>query len=317
MKKLSGILILSLILFGSAAQEKIFNVCVGNVPDMIAFDFNAENDSSERYFKIDTSQQNNLWQFGKVYKSMIDTTVSGPRALITDTSNTYPINNLSSVEFKVLNRAPFKGTDAYHGFYLNIWSKIDSELNTDGGTIEVKHTNGDWVNVIEDPLASVEWSENFYGLEDTVSSLGKPGLTGSPVGWSLVNLMYWTYLVQTSIDTVSFRLTFASDSVDTQQDGWLIHRIEVIGYFESMDELHQKQQLHVFPNPANDILHISINNKSQETGNLEIFDALGRSCFKDTKFKRSSLDISALEKGLYILRYSSNNGSSSKQFIKE
>ncbi len=71
-----------------------------------------------------------------------------------------------------------------------------------------------------------------------------------------------------------------------------------------------KQRLIVYPNPSQKIIVI----KGNEMGDIEIFDIMGKKIFVSKKYTLlKELDISALSKGIYIIKIS---GASSK-FIKD
>ena len=57
--------------------------------------------SDYKYILIDTTIDNNIWQIGKPSKSLFSSALSSPNAIITDTSNTYPINNESYFYLKI------------------------------------------------------------------------------------------------------------------------------------------------------------------------------------------------------------------------
>ncbi len=49
--------------------------------------------------QIDTSQQGNIWQIGRPQKILFNLAFSIPNAIVTDTLNTYPINDTSSFQY--------------------------------------------------------------------------------------------------------------------------------------------------------------------------------------------------------------------------
>src|SRR5690348_2572222 len=68
------------------------NACFAQPPyyDTIGFEGGIHN------LRIDTSQANNLWQVGKPSKIVFNSAYSIPSAIVTDTINPYPPNNISS-----------------------------------------------------------------------------------------------------------------------------------------------------------------------------------------------------------------------------
>jgi len=69
----------------------------------------------------------------------------------------------------------------------------------------------------------------------------------------------------------------------------------------------------VYPNPVKDMLHINTQEALQK---IEVADLLGRTVFKQNNVPKS-VDISSLNKGVYILKLTSEKGISTKKIIKE
>jgi hypothetical protein len=68
----------------------------------------------------------------------------------------------------------------------------------------------------------------------------------------------------------------------------------------------QEENVLIYPNPANTHIEISYSLKLNETGRLQFFDLLGReqlSCALHATYSRKKVDISQLEKGLYVYKY--------------
>ncbi len=63
-------------------------------PKKIYFDYPGDT-ISRYYIEIDTSQENNLWEYGQAVKDTFNTP-PGDQVLITDSVNPYPPNNISS-----------------------------------------------------------------------------------------------------------------------------------------------------------------------------------------------------------------------------
>lgn len=70
----------------------------------------------------------------------------------------------------------------------------------------------------------------------------------------------------------------------------------------------------ISPNPAQNFLEIE---SELVINNIEIFNALGQNLMKDVTLNDSTLDISKLNSGFYIIKASSDNGSQSIKFIKK
>ena len=90
-----------LIIFASFvnAQAPYIDVCSNC--DSISLDLDCSNifyNGNDAYFVFDTTQSNNLWQFGNSTKPNLNSGLFGTASLITDTMNTYATNNTSSFE---------------------------------------------------------------------------------------------------------------------------------------------------------------------------------------------------------------------------
>lgn len=71
----------------------------------------------------------------------------------------------------------------------------------------------------------------------------------------------------------------------------------------------------IYPNPANDVLNISIDNDFATDYRYTVFDIYGR-IFIDTNENKSTLDISELNSGVYFIRISNQKGANiAKKFM--
>lgn len=109
---------------------------------------------------------------------------------------------------------------------------------------------------------------------------------------------------------------------DFNNDGYLDMLVGSIRggveYFNGIDEMavstpeYSHGETLLFPNPANNILNIE---STVNWDNLEIYSNLGRLIHKDKM--TSSIDISALENGLYYIRLSNKVNQNTLTFIKQ
>ena len=79
-------------------------------------------------------------------------------------------------------------------------------------------------------------------------------------------------------------------------------------------------EFEIYPNPVIDIVNLSFENNFEDMFKVEIYDALGRLSFTQNKFSKGnklSLNISELERGIYILKLYNNNKISVKRIIKK
>jgi hypothetical protein len=188
---------------------------------------------------------------------------------------------------------------------------MNTDNGMDGGTIEISHDNGvTWRNLIQDTVFIN--SGNMYTLNDTVASLEKPGFSGS-FGWDYIQLNY-QLMTSGMLDTITFRFTFASDSIQTNEDGWMIGLIDVSGFFEGIKEIQNHNSISISPNPVSDELRIQ-KNTSRVNGRIQILNDIGETLFDFQHFTEEAIDTRQFPNGIYLLKYSDKTEFSVKKFI--
>ena len=76
----------------------------------------------------------------------------------------------------------------------------------------------------------------------------------------------------------------------------------------------------IYPNPVIDIVNLTFENNFENMFKVEIYDSLGRLSFTQNKSStgnKLSLNISELERGIYILKLYNNNKISVQRIIKK
>lgn len=259
------------------------------------FDIN-DRDTNKKYFYIDTSQSNNIWQIGTPLKPLFNSTYSVPLALVTDTINPYPINNTSSFSFIVWTDCNW--SNIYFKHRINTDSLLDGgviEYSIDGGTI--------WNNIINSTYTL--W--NFYSSSDTITSnSNKPGFTGTK-DWNLS----W-FEGPTLNDFVEYRFTFTSDSINTSMEGWLIDDIVINNGIVGINEIESNNSIQIFPNPTTDFITIKTDNLTNfKSATLK--DILGKLIFTT---EQTTIDISKFETGIYFMEITTTEGKVVKRIIR-
>ena len=319
MKKLLFLIYASLILNNSSGQTNFINVCQDCFNIWHGFDFNSQWDSSFFYFYFDTTQSNNIWQVGTPGKTIFNSGYFNPKALVTDTVNPYPVNNISSFQFSVINCSwDNVGNNCggnYWGPYFSIFHRIESDSGLDGGTIEVSHDNGvTWLNLIQDTINSPYiTSGNIYTINDTVASLGKPGFSGS-AGWNNIQFNYQPSMIASTFDTITLRFVFASDSIQTNKDGWMIGLVTLEGAFEGIQEIQNNNLISISPNPVSDELKVHLI-KPDPTSRIQIVNYTGQVFYDKSDFKTQTINTHYLSNGIYLLKYFDSKYSTAKKII--
>jgi hypothetical protein len=261
--------------------------------------FNTIPDSSVYYIRVDSTLPGNIWQTGIVNKPYFTTGLSGPRALVTDTLLPYPVNNTSAFYFKIVNCWGIVPYGAYEGFMLQLVFSVNTDTLQDGGTIEVSHNGSPFINIVDDPLVSTPMS--IYPSMDIIQSLGQPGFSGTIHDYYTV--IWYSYDYSAPIDTITFRLVFASDAVQTNKDGWMVSDIMVLGIYEGINDIYKSDLVTVFPNPANSEVFIKRNYEGRQDATIEISDLSGRSLLRKGIRASEPLRTEDLAPGVYLLKY--------------
>lgn len=192
----------------------------------------------------------NVWQIGVPHKVIFDSAATLPNALVTDTVNSYPPNNISRFQFKI---QPWM---SWGIFALQWKQKIDFDSLCDGGIIEYSIDHGStWTNVFNDPYVY-----NFYGFQeqnkDTLNT-GEYAFSGTDSTWRDIWLCFSMSWLQQIQDSVYFRFTLKSDSVDNGREGWMIDNLMArLTMIHTVKELKHEKYLNIYPNPADNTLFI-------------------------------------------------------------
>lgn len=245
----------------------------------------------------------NVWHIGQPQKTIFDSAATVPNAILTDTINPYPKNNVSSFTFKIQPEYFEWGILA-----LQWKQKLAMEAGMDGGIIEFSLDDGfTWQNVFNNPYVY-----NFYGFDlqnqDTLAN-GEFAFSGTDESWKDIWLCFdvsFLYIY----DSIPFRYTFISDSSDTGQEGWMIDNLMAhITIIHTVNEKPQNEFFSVYPTVTSGLVNIQtvkldefhvIEELRVISINGEVVEKMGP---VPTKFY---LDISKHPEGLYYLLIKTN-----------
>ena len=107
-------------------------------------------------------------------------------------------------------------------------------------------------------------------------------------------------------DTVLFRFSYMTDSIDIDRDGWIIDDIVCMDYWESTTELQNNSMISVYPNPARNNLTIS-SGLDLETVSIYTLDGQQVSNYLPTSHE-INIDISHYKSGIYFVKAISTKG---------
>lgn len=238
------------------------------------FDFSTPPDSSVYFIIPEINQPGNTWQRGTVNKPYFTSGSPGPRALVTDSINPYPANNRSSFSFTVINCQGLHPPGGYTALLLQFSYSVNADSLKDGGTVEISHNHGlSWTNAIYD-TGHVMNVSGFYSGDDIISSLGKPGFTGNRKG--AFAGIWFKPAYSPDADTMIFKFTFGSDSIQTNKDGWMVSSIFIRPFYEGIDEKFKPDLITIFPNPATSGVFIRIKSRLTPKSRIRLENSLGQ-----------------------------------------
>ena len=252
------------------------------------------------------SSGSNVWQIGQPQKIIFDSAFTAPNVIVTDTINSYPINDTSRFIAKIYNNIGFSNILA-----LQWTQKLDLDSGFDGGIIEFSTDTGiTWVNVFNNPFVY-----NFYGYQlanaDTLQG-GEFAFSGTDSTWRDIWLcldLSWIWQIQV-VDTILFRFTLISDSIDNNREGWMIdNMLAHITFIHTVNEKEQLRYLNVHPNPANGIIYVETEKRMDFhiIEKMELIDPLGRVIDRWTNIPTKFwFDSAKYNSGLYYLKIKTN-----------
>ncbi len=207
---------------------------------------------------IDTTGDN-IWQIGTPDKVFFDAAHSGVKAILTDSVNSYPINDTSAFIYVIRN--PYTQT-CYTS--MEFWHKYDMDTLTDIGIIEASYDGGNsWV-IVNDTSDVSPWGSNFWWDSDYHAINGNytyhPLITtGKSDGW-ILSRFNWVWWIPVKLDTIIYppdslmiKFTFISDSIDSEREGWMIDDILTLSaewqLCTDITETAESNNFSAYPNP--------------------------------------------------------------------
>ena len=153
----------------------------GSWPYITFFDF--EDPSNVEHLWIDTvSNPNNLWQVGQPQKTIFTSAFGGNNVIVTDTINSYTVNDTSSFIIYHTVQSGLLGTGDEATIQGVYWSDSDS-LN-DFWKIEFSPDNGaTWVLISDDTTT--------FGSSQSWPIIENCNMTGGSNGWTYFSINLW------------------------------------------------------------------------------------------------------------------------------
>jgi len=249
-----------------------------------------------KYVKI---MDNQIWQIGhpqKEYLYIESESFLGEKVIITDTVDFYTNNLSASFQFRIY-------MDIAEEYEIRFYHKYDFEEHADGGIVETSYDNGiTWQNILFDTLIQNNLVEslNLYEANDTISSYDKqPGFTGLQSGLNLVSIVFETN--GNYYDTMLLKFTIASDSKDDQNEGWMLDEFYFLGITVGIETTDHSSSVIISPNPSSDF--ITIDSEIYTITSVEIFSLDGKKLLSENWYGITSVDISKLQPGIYLVLF--------------
>ncbi|HYV91999.1 MAG TPA: T9SS type A sorting domain-containing protein [Chitinophagales bacterium] len=282
-----------------------------------SWEINFEDTTTLSRVLIDTvSNPNNIWQIGHPNKVIFNSEISIPNVIVTDTVNPYPSNDTSS--FTIIHLASAGWALAYPKVDIGGWYFVDCDTLTDYGYIDFSPDHGNtWYRA--------DSSEGFctWGATEEL-----PIFTGFSNGWK-----HFYYCLQVPYpvnegDTILYRFTFISDSVQTNKDGLMFDDLHFEDWAEGIQEVQNGNLFSLSPNPVQNLLTINFHSLSPDfSGTIAVYDVAGRKIVLPITFiadsygtnNKAELTTTTLSNGIYLLQIINTKTGMSEvgKFVKE
>jgi hypothetical protein len=291
MKKTFLFFNLLLIMSSSVTGQNPFVSCI--------IDFETNPCWEASYYNLTIQGSDNIWQICTPNKSIFDSACSTPKAILTDSTGPYPINNTSSFIIKFVPLSFCMCAPVLGGYY-----KFDSDTLKDFGRIEFSLDHGvTWLNALSDTIIP-DWA--WLGQ--------KPVLTGRVNQWREFYTTLWNYF---TTDTLYYRYTFVSDSIQTNQEGWMLDNLSLIEHIEGLQENASRDEITIYPNPTYGTITIESKNVTKEM-DVSVYNIQGQLILEQTlNNNKGDLNISNLDKGIYMVKVLNRNNYRAKMIIKD
>jgi hypothetical protein len=250
-----------------------------------------------------------LWKVGTPSKTVFDSAFSVPKAIVTDTLNSYPVNANSYFDLVIRSINSFSGMEPV---FFSFKHRFETDTLKDGGTISYSFDGGlTW--------SPITMNGMFYSypVNGTGPNAYDPvhGFTGDSKGWYNSNGTFFQLCDPNFqlVDSVVIRFTFKSDSINTNKDGWMIDDLMwQFGICPGVNE--SRQEMITVTNSAETL---SISSAESSIATLLINDSYGKTVrsYKDLNGKLE-LNITDLAKGVYYVVIPHKDGPIVKRFLR-
>lgn len=205
-----------------------------------------------------------------------------------------------------------------------------------GGLVTLTPTTDQWarLNLFDFPISTVTYNKVVVTLknestnDDQIAAIvinGPDTVVLTPQTMTTSDAAFVTYEFALSdatnwtgdVDSVRFRFSDADNPLTGRSSGTgrIIIDDIVFSYDPALsNENFSVDEFTVYPNPANNVLNI---NSASGIEKIEIFDITGKRVLENTSLTNNQLNVSSLNRGVYMLRLEDANGNKTvKKLIK-
>jgi len=136
-------------------------------------------------------------------------------------------------------------------------------------------------------------------------------ITTAPGEWPIVDTTVFFTKNTNQINKIKFTRYYAAS--DRQVIVFNKTKYDALAVNEN---IKNKLQVSVYPNPANDNLFVELDSKTKNA-QITISDLSGKLIINTKLSNQNNVDISGLQLGMYMLTVSTENGSETVKFIKQ
>ena len=245
-------------------------------------------------FRFDTM---GIWQIGTSHKSFFDSSYG----LFTDSISAYDTSLFTYVEFT----PAIQPLQSYGNLLISFEHKYETDLNKDGGYMEISYNDGDnWINVMDNDKLELTGAffnnKNFYTLNDTIRD-SVYAFTGTQSDFitSVVQFVWFLPLKSAYSDTIKFRFVFESDNNQTNKAGWILKNLNFsfVDFGSGIEELND-HYINASPNPTNSMIYFD--NAGSKEKKYFILNSSGL-IIQQGEMKDHRIDLSRYPSGEYII----------------
>ncbi|MFO7657587.1 MAG: T9SS type A sorting domain-containing protein [Bacteroidales bacterium] len=269
------------------AQELLY---MGWPQSTISFEDTAE----FKYIKTDTSK---IWHIMEPNKQILFLPSSdfNKHAIVSDTNRYYKNNIYSSFQFKLIY--------GYGDFYqISFSHKYDFEKTKDGGIIETSYDNGiTWQNLLFDTIIqdNLDFVQNLYSSEDTIMSYNNlPGFTGLQEEFIRTTFVF-TANEESRGNTFLLRFTIVTDSVDDQNEGWMLDDFWFGGINVGVVSYDNRERIDFYPNPVKSVLEIK--SEDLKITEVKVISLSGKKLMEKSGYDIKTIDMTGIHSGMYLV----------------